>query len=707
MTKTFTAQQIQLNLVQLLQQPNDPSAGGGTSAAIGSMVLRSGTGQLWLKTAAPDTGWQKLVQSFNWYVVLDYGAAGTGLVDDTVPVQAAIDACNLAGGGVVYFPPGVYAVTQLTMTGTANVQLMGAGTSSTIKWVWNAASAAGAMITVSANASKSRFSQLQFDGSGLTNPDPGRTNHLLAIGHGTGAITTHVMQCQFIGMVANAGDGVHVLGGAGTPVSRFWVVDCNFDGCSRYSVGVEQGFEYGWIVDNYMTNCDTEIAVVASASLLSNALTIHGNKLVHTSASVRHTLLLEGDATIPITRLVVAQNTCINGFCAFTNIQWASFMGNIHTSGAYASTDPVWRIFGAVTFTTFAGGNVVIRSPGASDGACILAQKVTNSPTMVRIGQNVLINEGANVGPFVKIVDCTQMSIGGNVCHSTNAGTSTAYGIEVQAVTMDLTDMLLGPGNQFTTDAGSLAAAVRLLANGANITDCSVVGNQGDLCDYGLWREIGGGGGTFNGQLLYTGNNFDSTVGDVHDVGVTGAVRVGFNASAFGANLFSGSGSPEGAVTARIGSQYLRSDGGQGTVLYYKESGTGNTGWVAIGGAPIVFGADDLGTAATALFFAPGYTPAATATEIKFTITRPGTLRNLRVQVATAGTDAQTVTYTVRKNGVDTLLLCSENNNAAGAASDLVDKVAVVAGDLVSISIVKGGVVTAGQKGVTASVEFI
>jgi hypothetical protein len=42
-----------------------------------------------------------------------------------------------------------------------------------------------------------------------------------------------------------------------------------------------------------------------------------------------------------------------------------------------------------------------------------------------------------------------------------------------------------------------------------------------------------------------------------------------------------GNGSPESAVTAPIGTLYLRKDGGASTVLYIKESGTGNTGWVA------------------------------------------------------------------------------------------------------------------------------
>lgn len=48
-----------------------------------------------------------------------------------------------------------------------------------------------------------------------------------------------------------------------------------------------------------------------------------------------------------------------------------------------------------------------------------------------------------------------------------------------------------------------------------------------------------------------------------------------------GPTLSSGSGSPEGVVTANVGSVYLRTNGGASTTFYVKESGTGNTGWVA------------------------------------------------------------------------------------------------------------------------------
>ena len=45
--------------------------------------------------------------------------------------------------------------------------------------------------------------------------------------------------------------------------------------------------------------------------------------------------------------------------------------------------------------------------------------------------------------------------------------------------------------------------------------------------------------------------------------------------------VYNGVGSPEGVVSADIGSLYLRLDGGAGSSFYVKESGTGATGWTA------------------------------------------------------------------------------------------------------------------------------
>lgn len=69
-----------------------------------------------------------------------------------------------------------------------------------------------------------------------------------------------------------------------------------------------------------------------------------------------------------------------------------------------------------------------------------------------------------------------------------------------------------------------------------------------------------------------------------------------------GATVFdySGAGSPEGVVTASVGSVYRRTDGGAATTLYVKESGALSTGWnvVATGGGGSVSGSGTSGALA-------------------------------------------------------------------------------------------------------------
>ncbi|MHA6297842.1 hypothetical protein [Devosia sp. CAU 1758] len=46
--------------------------------------------------------------------------------------------------------------------------------------------------------------------------------------------------------------------------------------------------------------------------------------------------------------------------------------------------------------------------------------------------------------------------------------------------------------------------------------------------------------------------------------------------------ITAGSGSPEGVISAKTGSMYLRINGTAGSMIYSKTSGTGNTGWTAV-----------------------------------------------------------------------------------------------------------------------------
>lgn len=60
--------------------------------------------------------------------VTEYGATGDGSTDDRAGIQAAIDAAEAAGGGVVFFPPGYYRIYASGLTVEASgVTLQGSG----------------------------------------------------------------------------------------------------------------------------------------------------------------------------------------------------------------------------------------------------------------------------------------------------------------------------------------------------------------------------------------------------------------------------------------------------------------------------------------------------------------------------------------------------------------------------------------------------
>ncbi|MDF2725579.1 MAG: algE1 [Paenibacillus sp.] len=58
------------------------------------------------------------------YSVKEYGAVGDGITDDTAAIQAAIDAAGIAGGGVVFLPPGTYSVKRSSPARSYNYSLL-------------------------------------------------------------------------------------------------------------------------------------------------------------------------------------------------------------------------------------------------------------------------------------------------------------------------------------------------------------------------------------------------------------------------------------------------------------------------------------------------------------------------------------------------------------------------------------------------------
>jgi hypothetical protein len=122
-------------------------------------------------------------------------------------------------------------------------------------------------------------------------------------------------------------------------------------------------------------------------------------------------------------------------------------------------------------------------------------------------------------------------------------------------------------GGRFIGATGCIALIVNAAASGGALQFFGSRIDQKCTTDF-----VNSGTGPFN----VFGTAYASSSGTITDA-VVHASSVTLSA---GAKVLSAAGAPEGAITAPVSSIYLRADGGTGTSLCVKESGTGNTGWV-------------------------------------------------------------------------------------------------------------------------------
>lgn len=195
-------------------------------------------------------------------------------------------------------------------------------------------------------------------------------------------------------------------------------------------------------------------------------------------------------------------------------------------------------------------GNVV-------SGCTSRAIKVQTSPFSTVSGNVVKQAAGYAVEILSSSDDCT---IVGNAIDGQNAAT--------KAIVLDTTDEVTVTGNRMAdfTQHGIFVTA----STSVTLVNIALIGNSISNCNVPIGSSFSGGA-AYGAGVRSIGNANVTSGGKSYDVlSHQSDVKVAW-----------GSGSPEGVVTAGIGSVYHRTDGGAGTSQYKKESGTGSTGWVA------------------------------------------------------------------------------------------------------------------------------
>jgi hypothetical protein len=154
---------------------------------------------------------------------------------------------------------------------------------------------------------------------------------------------------------------------------------------------------------------------------------------------------------------------------------------------------------------------------------------------------------------------------GGNGGGSSGTGTGGAGGaIAYGSANFGLIELVSGAGG-FAVDANGGA--------GGKSGAISLNGGNGSAA---VTTTAGAAGGNAGGILLNGAAASGTTAG-----GNGGTINLSGQVGLDAPTITGGLGTPEGVVTAPVASLFLRMDGGAGTCMYVKESGTGNTGWVA------------------------------------------------------------------------------------------------------------------------------
>jgi hypothetical protein len=309
------------------------------------------------------------------------------------------------------------------------------------------------------------------------------------------------------------------------------------------------------------------------------------------SALTAATTPLAGTEVLPIVQSGVTKKVSIASLTdarqsIAINPATASTMNNVAIGG----TTPLGGAFTTLTSTSDATINGVRVGRGAGNNSSSVAVGT------LALGSNTT-DQNTAVG-YVAAYQSTAAGItafGANVLQNNTTGAinsvfgGAAAGSYSAAMAANITggqNAVFGSGALSTSTAGGSNAAFGIRA----LTLATGDGNTA----IGWWAGSTATTGSNNGFFGYNAQPSSVTVSNEYTYGnsavtkhrfVGGDLVIGTAGKGldFGSSVLwlTGAGTPEGAVTAAVGSMYTNTTGGAGTTLYIKESGTGNTGWVA------------------------------------------------------------------------------------------------------------------------------
>lgn len=525
--------------------------------------------------------------------VLSFGAVGDGVTDDTVAVQLALAAVPTTGATVL-FPPGQYLVNDHLYV-KSNTTIDGSGTIlSDVLANWAGGTPYQLLMNENHSASSItdeniRVRNITIDRRGDTVGSNG-TRHCIYFRKARDILIENVR-------IYNGNSSVALLGCDNTEERGNWYIgftNCGSDHWDSPGVTRVIGCYFYTTVAAQMANYNPDPTDSTSGETAVGFI-FHGNTVVSTEDPTTPCQFEPLRATGTARDISVVGNTFINSYIVMRGdtanaiVALNTFSGQIGTASQSEIITSYPRNGGTPSNINIIGN--VIRDPITSAGN-VAAVRLNTDDGIIAL--NGIIGTSGLNGVSFGSTD-TPVNFGNISSKLPTVGTQRQAWRMVNG-----SDYYVG-----WTDASGTVPRMFLqnddnwIFQGTDSTGVSrVVASIYMRADASRWQfppgaDIGtesdnyfrlvGDSGTLGPALQAVGADTNIPLRlaskGTSPVVVTD-VGLAFSSST-GASIKFGTGTPEAAVTAPVGSLFLRTDGGASTSLYVKESGSGNTGWVA------------------------------------------------------------------------------------------------------------------------------
>lgn len=506
------------------------------------------------------------------YSVTAFGAVGDGVTDNRVAIQTTIDTASVAGGGTVYVPNGTYMLSQgagfFCLSVPSNVAIVGQSrTGVVLKQVGGIAESVRLFVPTGADIA---ISNMTLDGNKANNSTQEHR-------HGVFADGTTRLRLDRLTIKDFTGDGIYFYTNANDSI----VLDCYCTGNERNGLTLGGGGQVGCTIiggqysNNYIQQIDSEPGGTTSKIVILGARLAPG---------------ITDDFVLTVSGFsagVRAENWQIIG-CQLdgpVNCVWADSIAFIGCAGVSASTTlPHFRVYRGCSKITSTGCHWNSVNTG-SDAAVVHVTGVGSgdAPEFVSfLGGSI---KAANASMFGIVANgFTSLTLDGTHIEGSAAGASAFVGVYARSTTTANHIKSVSINNCIFKNFG-LAGVFFDGTTGAEfiydarVTNCTFDSTvAAAMANAIMWNSVST---PYNAvrKATSTGNRIVGNVTTMY--GAYPDVPILIGGSDGPGAIYSCNGTPESAITANIGSAAFRRDGGANTTLYVKESGSGNTGWVA------------------------------------------------------------------------------------------------------------------------------